>query len=323
MGFKDLTSSAIRTVEANKAEIILGAAVTTGVVACVMACKGTLKAQKIVEEHKIQMEMIHEAKEISTEEEYSIKDFRQDRLAEYIRYGYKLGKCYAPAIIAGALSLAGIFASNHEHRKNYAELAAAYVTLDGAFKAYRKNVVETFGEEVDQAMRYGLKTKKVDETETDEETGKTKKVKKNETVIDGNTVSGYAKIFDEDNTCYTTRKAPNGLKMTDELLCMDFLKRQEAAANFNINHNKDGVYFLNEMYNLHNFKRTKAGNKVGWSKSKLNKYSDSDDKPIKCTYIKIAIPDETYYKGVRYAWIVDYNCDFAGLESEALELEEI
>ena len=40
-------------------------------------------------------------------------------------------------------------------RKRCANLAAAYGTLDTAFKKYRERVAERFGEEVEKEIRYG------------------------------------------------------------------------------------------------------------------------------------------------------------------------
>lgn len=77
-------------------------------------------------------------------------------------------------------------------------LAAAYATVDKTFKEYRNRVVERFGAEVDKELRYNIKAKKFEETVTDPDSGKEKKVKSTVDVAAPST-NDYARFFDD--TC--------------------------------------------------------------------------------------------------------------------------
>lgn len=101
-----------------------------------------------------------------------------------------MAKLYAPSVALGTLSIVSMVASNQILRKRNVALAAAYATVDKTLKEYRERVVERFGQEVDNELRYNIKAKKLEETVTDPETGKEKKVKKTVDVADP-TVSDY------------------------------------------------------------------------------------------------------------------------------------
>lgn len=70
--------------------------------------------------------------------------------------------------------------------------------MDKTFKEYRNRVVERFGAEVDKELRYNIKAKKFEETVTDPDSGKEKKVKSTVDVAAPST-NDYARFFDD--TC--------------------------------------------------------------------------------------------------------------------------
>lgn len=149
--------------------------------------------------------------------------------------GIKFAKLYAPAVILGTLSITSILASNNILRKRNVALGAAYAAIDKSFKEYRSRVVERFGEQVDQELKYNIKAKKLEEVEVDPETGKEKKVKKTVQVVDPNLQSDYAVYFDSKSRNYETNQDYNRM----------FLKAQQAFANDKLQ--TRGHLFLNEV----------------------------------------------------------------------------
>ena len=167
--------------------------------------------------------------------------------------GIKFAKLYAPAVILGTLSITSILASNNILRKRNVALGAAYAAIDKSFKEYRSRVVERFGEQVDQELKYNIKAKKFEEVEVDPETGKEKKVKKTVQVVDPNLQSDYAVYFDSKSRNYETNQDYNRM----------FLKAQQAFANDKLQ--TRGHLFLNEVLDDLDLPRTPAGQIVGWT----------------------------------------------------------
>ena len=141
-------------------EILVVVGTIGAVTSAVMACKATMKLEDIMETHHENVEAIHEAIEHpeTLPAEYDPeKDGKKDLSIAYGRTGLALAKNYAPAVILGGLSLGALIGSNHILKKRNAALAAAYATVDSAFKKYRGNVIERFGKEVDEEMKYSIK----------------------------------------------------------------------------------------------------------------------------------------------------------------------
>lgn len=257
-------------------EIFVVAGIVGIVASTVLACKATLKVDKVLDETKEKMEKVHESAEkgcTAMGEDYSEEDKKKDTAIIYAQTGVKLAKLYAPAIAMGTLSITSILASNNILRKRNAALAAAYATVDKSFKEYRKRVVERFGKEIDRELKYNIKTEKVTETVTDEETGKEKKVKKTAFVVNPSDISGYARFFEK----YTVDEDGNSIlnphwEQNNEYNLM-FLKAQESYANDLLKAKKR--LFLNDVYEMLGLPRTKAGQVVGWVYNPENPNGDN------------------------------------------------
>lgn len=246
-------------------EILIVAGITGTVVSAVLACKATLKVGEIAEKAKDDVDRIHTATEKGTNEAgevYTAEDSKKDLTLVYVQTGVKYVKLYAPAVILGALSITSILASNNILRKRNVALAAAYTAVDKGFKEYRGRVVDRFGEKVDQELRYGIKAKKIEETEVDPETGKEKKVKKAVEVADPNLKSDFACYFDKTSRSYESNRDFN----------MMFLRAQQNYANDLLR--ARGHLFLNEVYDMLDLPRTTAGQIVGWTFDPKNPESD-------------------------------------------------
>ena len=243
---------------------ILAITGTLGVVASgIMACKATLKINDILEESKETVELIRKVSEDkSLAEKYTEEDSKKDLAIVYAQTGVKLVKLYGPSVVLGATSLACLLGSNNILRKRNIALAAAYTTIDKSFKDYRGRVVERFGEAIDKELRYNIKAEEIEETVVDEK-GKEKKVKKTVDVIDPNTISDYSRIFYEGNPGWTK----------DPEMNLVYLKQQQNWANDKLK--AKGYLFLNEVYDMLGFPRTKAGQIVGWVYDEKNPIGDN------------------------------------------------
>ena len=246
-------------------EILVGLGIVGTVASTVMACKATLKVNEIVDEAKETIDKIHVALDNGCTEagqDYTEEDSKKDLTITYVQTAVKLTKNYAPAIVLGSLSVASIISGHNMLRKRYIATAAAYTLVDKSFKDYRSRVVERFGKELDQELRYNIKAKEVEEIEVDEK-GKEKVVKKTIQVADPNAISDYAFFFCEG--CHGWSK--------DAEFNLMFLKRQQAWANDLLK--SRGHLFLNEVHDLLGVQRTQAGNVVGWIYDEKNPVGDN------------------------------------------------
>lgn len=233
-------------------ELLIAAGVVGTVVSTVLACKATTKLSTILDESKNNIETIHKCKnDKEMEERYSQEDAKKDLAIVYIQTGVKIAKLYAPAVVLGTISIAGIVASNNILRKRNVALAAAYATVDKSFKEYRSRVVERFGDDVDKELRYNIKAKKIEEMIKDPESGKEKKSKTTVNVA-APTVDDYARFFDK--TCRHYEENMNYNLM--------LLRSQQQLANDKLV--ADGFLFLSDVYDMLGITRTKMSQSVGW-----------------------------------------------------------
>jgi hypothetical protein len=191
--------------------------------------------------------------------------------------------------------MAGIIKSNNILRSRGIAIAAAYATVDRGFKEYRNRVAERFGEETEREIRYNVKARKfIGSTEKDGvET-------ENETIVNVAEVdkySGYARFFDEASSYWVKDSEHNSY----------FLRAQERFANDRLI--RDGYLFLNEVYEMLDIPRTKAGQIVGWVHDKKSNGSNSDN------YVDFGIYDSykqgahDFVNGYERSILLDFNVD--------------
>jgi hypothetical protein len=235
-------------------EILIVAGVVGTVTSAVMACKATTKINTILDDSKKNLEKIDTCLEdTALTEEYTQEDAKKDRLIIYTQTSLKLVKLYGPSVLLGALSITSILASNNILRKRNVALAAAYATLDRGFKEYRGRVIERFGQEVDYELKHNIKAKQFEKTIVDENGNETTVTETIKIAGDPNVYSEYARFFDSDSSYWEKDSQYN----------MMFLKSHQAYANdLLVAH---GHIFLNEVYDMLDIPRTKAGQIVGWT----------------------------------------------------------
>lgn len=289
-----LLSSAQYQVKKHSPEILMIAGIAGTVVGTVLACKATTKVSEIIEEKNKAVEDVHTCLE-DKKIEYTEEDSKKDLTIIYAQTGVKLFKLYAPAIGVMALSFASIIAGHKVLKKRNVAIAAAYAAIDKGFKQYRKNVIEEFGEGVDQQMRFGLKSKEVKKKGKD---GKT--VKETEYYIDpeGNpldNISEYARFFDAASENFAKDPEYN----------MMFLRRQQDYANEMLK--ARGHLFLNEVYDLLDIPRSKAGQVVGWVYDKNG--NTKGDNYVDFGLYRNDQGTRRFVNGLEYNILLDFNVD--------------
>ena len=249
------------TVRKHSPEILMVAGVIGTVAGAVMACKETLELEDVLDECK--QEKIELEEQYAMCEQYSEDALKKDQVKLTIKQAAKIVKLYAPSVIMEATSIGVIFASNDIMRKRNASMAAAYATLNSMYKRYRQNVIESYGEEVDKDMRFGVKHEKV--TEIDE---------------DGNKVKIDARIVDLDNTALAisdySRFFQSGCRGFDENSGRyNILYLKGIQAMFNNKLIADGYVMLNDVYRELGFDTIPEGWSIGWVYDDENPIGDN------------------------------------------------
>lgn len=248
-------------------EILIVSGVVGVVASTVMACKATTKVGEILDEAKATIDDIHEMTEIAENnenyaEKYTEEDSKKDLAIVYVQTGVKLVKLYAPSVILGTLSLTAIVTSNNILRKRNIALAAAYTSVEKSFKDYRRRVVERFGEELDNELRYNIKKQEIEETVVNEDGSETT-VKKTVNAIDPTTIDDTSVIFYEGCPGFSKDPEHN----------LIYLKAQQEYANKKLQ--LQGYLFLNDVLEMLGFEKKRCGQVIGWIYDEKNPIGDN------------------------------------------------
>lgn len=236
-------------------EILVAAGIGTGVVAAIVACKQTIKANDIVTEARKNLQNIEDVKELAAnnEVEYTEENEQEDRKTIGMQVAVGMVKTYALPVGLGVLSITCILAGHHILKKRNVALAAAYSALSTDFMNYRKRVVDKYGKDVDFMLKNGLEKQIVANQVIDPETGEVKETKEEVLTYEGDKLSQYARVFDEVGSTQWTPSADHNRA---------FLLMEQNYFNERIK--TRGYIFLNEVYERLGFRPTKAGSVVGW-----------------------------------------------------------
>lgn len=277
-------------------EILVVVGIVGAVTSAVMACKATTKVNDILNDTKSQVDKVHKVleDEAISPEMYSEEDGKKDLAIIYAKTGLDFVKLYGPAVLLGAVSIASILASNNILHKRNIALAAAYTAVDTGFKEYRGRLIERFGKELDKELKYNIKSETVQETVIDEK-GNEQAVDKVIEVANPNIYSDYARCFDDG--CKGWTKDPE--------LNLVFLKQMQQYANDKLR--AKGHLFLNEVYDMLGFPRSRAGQIVGWIYDEKNKVGDNFvDFGI---YDATKQPNRDFVNGYERVIWLDFNVD--------------
>lgn len=280
-------------------ELLVAFGAVSTIAGVVMACKATLKVNDVVDEAKTSIEKIHTSAETGLTpggQPYMPEDSKKELAIVYTQTGVKLVRLYAPAVFAVTAGIGCMLTSHTILRKRNAALAAAYAAVDRGFKEYRNRVVEKFGKEVDQELRYNLQKKEV-ETKIVDEDGNEKVIKETVTVAGPNLGSPFARFFDE--TCPDWSKNAEYNRM--------FLHAQQQWANDKLVTQK--YLFLNDVYKALGMEESEAGQVVGWIYDPDNPEHNGDN------YVDFGIIDvhdkqkRRFINGIERSVLVDFNVD--------------
>lgn len=287
--FSGLISRVAFSMKKHSPEILIGVGVVGVVVSTVWACKSTIKVNDILKSTSDDLEKIKN--EVKDPEEAKKK-----KVSTYVKTSVKIAEEYSGPVILGAVSLASIIVSHSIVQKRYSAMAAAYATVDGGFKAYRNNVIERYGAEVDHQLRHNITKEEVKEKEVDEN-GKEKTVKKKVDVVNKryDDYSDYARFFDESNPYWQKDASFNHM----------FLRAQQSYFNDKLKVEKR--VFLNDVYKALGFPTSKAGQVVGWvydpNRSDIDNYIDFGINDVH----KPAVRD--FMNGYERTILLDFNVD--------------
>lgn len=251
-------------------EILLVSGIVAGGGAIILACKETLDIEEILDEHEEMMEKIQHSKDIAETQgkdfgliyaEDMKKDIQQRTVVAYLKTAGKMIKHYAPSVGLFALSVTCLVASHNILEKRYLAAVAAYQTLDMAFKNYRANVIEKFGEQADYDITH------------------------KETIVNEN---GEEVIYYPASYCSKFFEEGSSLAwQPDKLLNQSFLNMQRNYCQGLLE--SRGYLLLNDVYKAlelvdqnGNPLRTEIGDNVGWI---YNKYSNSFDDAFRDNYV--------------------------------------
>lgn len=144
--FKQAWSSLLRTMDADKPQLLTGIGTSLLIVAVPLAVAATVQACKKVEEKKkeIESEIIHEVVEKSQDYDTPVNiEPVELKTKEVIKISWKY---YIPAALAVGIGSFCTIASTKEGLKRTAAMAAAYQLTDSAFTEYRKAAKDVVGE---------------------------------------------------------------------------------------------------------------------------------------------------------------------------------
>lgn len=279
-------------------EILIFGGVAGTVVGGVMACKATTHIPEVKKKAQDRIDTVHMQ---SMAGEHKTDGERRRSVAKvYFQTGLDYAKLYVPSCVVGWLSIASILAGNNILRKRNVALAAAYATLDTSFKQYRSRVADRYGEEAERRIRYDIHDQQVKETITDEN-GETKAIEK--AVPVAGHVSGYARYFEQG--------ASKAWEPSEEYNRF-FLNLQQRLANEQLR--AHGYLFLNDVYQMLGFDKTKAGQIVGWVYDPENAERLKTDNYVDFRIQEIRRSDKNDPDGFVETILLDFNVDGPILE---------
>lgn len=233
-------------------EILMVVGVAGTVAGTVVACRATTKLEPILNEFEEKREEIKAVVEDENGEELVNENRNKELAIAYAETGVEVMKTYVPAAIIMTLSLSSILASCSILRKRNLALMTAYATLNKTFGDYRERVVNKYGKDAEEEIRYGIEKRKITE-EIIDENGKKKNVKKEVEVstVDANNSTIFE--FSKDTTTHFDSVMDYNRQ---------FLSARQSLANDMLIAN--GYLFLNEVLDLLDIDRTADGFMLGW-----------------------------------------------------------
>lgn len=287
-------------VKTNSPVLLFGVGIVGFVGTTFLATKATLKLDELVlDEAESEIARVKEAQKKADGSEYTEKDRTKDLRKIYLRSGIKIARAYAPAVAVGVISIAALTGSHVILTKRNTGLAAAYATIEEAFKKYRERVIADVGEEKDREYRHGAVERQI---AVDTDSGVDVKTVK---TFDENNVSGYARHFAKGKTKYW-RSVPRENRT--------WLEIQQRFMNDKLQ--LDGYLFLNDVYKALGFPETAASRQVGWV------LGEGDDRVSFGCFDVDSDTTVEFFDGTEASTLLDFNCSGNIMHKAPLAVDE-
>ena len=302
---KTVTGAVGSKVKEHSPEICLAVGIAGVLAGTVFACKGTIKAKKIMDDTKDDLETIKKSEEVgitydddNNEVEYTHQNSMNDRAIVVAQTGVKLLKAYGPAIILTTTGIALLISGNRILRKRNLALVAAYKSISEAYKQYQDKVKDVLGETAARNLKYSL-----EEEDITTDTGKknkdgTPKLKKEKKLVFKDKdkidrISPYARFFD--SSCKGWENDP--------IYNLAFLKNKQAWCNDRLHIERR--LCLNDVYEELGIPKTKKGQVVGWSLDNPEGSGVIDFGIFDMAYA----PNRDFVNGYEPVCLLDFNVD--------------
>lgn len=191
MSMHALMVNAGATLSENSPKLLLAAGILGVGATIYLACKATLKIEKVMDEAAKQREQI-ETYQPKDEETYTEADRANDIKIHTMKTRLQMVKTYAPAALIGITSITLILIGFKVLNGRYLAVTAAYGTLEKAYEAYRRRIIEKGGADLDRYGRTGIWKERI---ETEKVVGKDE---------DGNDIT--EKVTEERNVMLDTKQ---------------------------------------------------------------------------------------------------------------------
>lgn len=259
------------TLAQHSPEILTGFGIAGMITTTILAVSATPKAVKLIDG-----EIAKKNRELVKEAAANGDDCCQqiDKLTpvETVKTAWK---CYIPAAVTGAVSIACLIGASSVHLKRNAALATAYKLSETALTEYREKVIETIGERKEEAVRDAVAKERVEKHPVETST----------VIITGN----------GDTHCLDY--------WTDRYFKTDIDKLYKAENELNAQLLDEGYVNLNDFYYLLGLDSAGVGDVIGWSynrtglvKLKLSSQLASNKTPV----MVVDFVTAPYYEYERY-----------------------
>lgn len=245
-------------------EILTGLGIAGMVTTVVLAVKDTPKAMRLIEEEKERQNkaLMEQAKK---EKRENCEQIAKLKAKDAVKVAWK---CYIPAAITGAASIACLIGATSVSARRNAALAAAYKLSESALIEYKDKVIETIGEKKEQAIRDEINKDRVEKNP----------VNKNEVIITG---KGDTLCLD-----YQSRR----------YFKSDIDKIKRAINEVNAKLLRESYVSLNELYWELGLEGSSTGDRMGWNADKglIDVYfsSELDSEGTPCLVMDFRNPPE-------------------------------
>jgi len=253
------TSRNALKIKKNSPQILFYAGIVGTVATTVLASRATLKAVPIVDQLKAERAELDAFAAVKGNIEP--EDYSQEVVRQYTVTSVGLAKLYAPVVLIGVGSLVCLTKSHQQLTSRNTALTMAYTGLFKTFEAYRERVRADLGEEQDRQFLHGTVQQEIVVGQNKDGSDKVKSI----TALDPNSAAALTYYFGPD--CRTWMKDPG--------YNQNMLDGQQRWANIQLQ--KKGHLFLNEVYDLLHIDHTREGNILGWVYKDLSEQGIDND----------------------------------------------